>query len=113
MTVAIAKLLGSEEWRREHKVSTITSTSPGVVRMGVTRLAVLLGGRDKVGRPVVVVTARNHSLIGRDMDDMTQYMVHVLVSVCTLDENTASKIKFVKTETIGEHFDPSILSSDM
>ncbi|KAG0725769.1 Phosphatidylinositol transfer protein CSR1 [Chionoecetes opilio] len=54
--------------------------------MGVTRLAVLVDGRDKVGRPVVFVTARNHSLIGRDMDDMTQYMVHVLVRVhmCTV-----------------------------
>lgn len=179
---AYQKMVATEEWRRDFKVSTITASTPGVRRMSGNKLAQVVEGRDKVGRPVVVVTARNHSLIGRDMDDMTQYIVHVLEAICArcgnegedtpdnmclvfelrgfgltcmdypalrklftlmtdhyperlglclvmnaplifsgcwpiirswLDENTASKIKFVNAESIAEHLDPSILPDDM
>lgn len=61
-------------------MSSITASSPGVRRMSTTNLAQVLDARDRKGRPVAVVAVRNHSLIGRNMDDMTQYMLYTLVS---------------------------------
>ncbi|KAK8385115.1 hypothetical protein O3P69_012123 [Scylla paramamosain] len=180
---AYQKMVATEEWRKDFKVASISATTPGVRRMSASNLAQVVDGRDKLGRPVVVVTARNHSLFGRDMNDMTQYIIHVLELICSrcgnegeddipdnmclvfemlgfglscmdypalrklytlmtdhyperlgvclilnaplifsgcwpiirswLDENTASKIKFVKTDSIKEYLDTSILPHDM
>ena len=73
-------MVATEEWRKDFKVASISATTPGVRRMSASNLARVVEGRDKMGRPVVCVMARNHSLFGRDMDDMTQYIVYVLVS---------------------------------
>ncbi|XP_050739755.1 uncharacterized protein LOC127010056 [Eriocheir sinensis] len=176
---AYKKLMATEQWRKETKVSNLTASTPGVRRMSTTNLAEILDARDKKGRPVAIVAVRNHSLLGRDMDDMIQYMLYTLekiqaqcgtekepdvpdnicllfdmrgfrltcmdypalsklfyfmqdhyperLGVCLvlnaplifstcwpiirawLDENTASKIKFVKMENIDEFLDSSLV----
>ncbi|KAK4310039.1 hypothetical protein Pmani_018371 [Petrolisthes manimaculis] len=176
---AYKRILETDRWRGEFGAAKLTIETPGVKRIHNTRICTILEERDRKGRPVVVVTVRNHSFQNRNMDDMTNYIVYSLDSLCArcqkdgldntcivfdmrdfsltcmdypairklfqimsdhyperlgtclivnspylfnacwmiirtwIDENTASKIKFVKTEELSPYIDRDILPKDL
>lgn len=78
------RILATDKWRGEYGAAKLTSETPSVKRTHATRLAVILEERDLKGRPVIVVAVRNHSIQDRNLADVTDYIVYMLVRMYLL-----------------------------
>ncbi|KAK7067349.1 hypothetical protein SK128_010313 [Halocaridina rubra] len=79
---AFEKILATDKWREEFGVAQLTGDSPGVKRSQGHRVYRLLDAKDKLGRPVGYILARNHSFRKRNLEDLTQFIVWKMEEGC-------------------------------
>lgn len=67
----------TNKWREEYGVKRLAD-DPAIAQH--SNKARVLRHRDCIGRPVVYIPAKNHVVAERNLDDLTKFIVHCLVS---------------------------------
>ena len=73
-------ILKNNKWRKDYNVASLTEQHPSVLSNQTLNKAVVLRHRDMQGRPVIYIPAKNHSVNGREIEELTQFIVHCLVN---------------------------------
>lgn len=77
----IQGILKNNKWRKDYNVASLTVDHPSVSKNLSLNKAVVLRHRDMHGRPVIYIPAKNHSVNDREIEELTQFIVHCLVSL--------------------------------
>jgi len=75
---AFQAILKNNKWRKDYNVASLTEQHPSVLSNQTLNKAVVLRHRDMQGRPVIYIPAKNHSVNGREIEELTQFIVHCL-----------------------------------
>lgn len=75
---AFQGILKNNKWRKDYNVASLTVDHPSVSKNLSLNKAVVLRHRDMHGRPVIYIPAKNHSVNDREIEELTQFIVHCL-----------------------------------
>lgn len=73
-------VLKTNKWRIEYNIAELNPDHPDVKKHYEGNKARVLRHRDLIGRPVVYIPAKNHSVNDRNIDELTKFIVYCLVS---------------------------------
>jgi hypothetical protein len=80
---AFTNLLKTHKWRKEFGVENLAQNED-VMQEISTGKAMLLRQRDFKGRPILYIMAKRHNANERDIDAVTKFIVHMLVSIYSI-----------------------------
>ncbi|CAL4104624.1 unnamed protein product, partial [Meganyctiphanes norvegica] len=78
ITAAHKAILATNAWRSEFNVPNISSESPGVSKFQAMKCSIPLEAYDKGGRSVLYCAYRNYKKEGRDIKQLTVFIVYIL-----------------------------------
>ncbi|CAN8006470.1 unnamed protein product [Ixodes hexagonus] len=72
-------ILKCNKWRVEYGVKSISKDDPDIKRNIECKKAMVLPNRDFYGRPVIYIPACKHNVQEREIDELTRFIVYILV----------------------------------
>ncbi|XP_019621718.1 PREDICTED: CRAL-TRIO domain-containing protein C589.09, mitochondrial-like [Branchiostoma belcheri] len=75
-----------EKWRQKYGVENIKPEDPAIQSELATGKGIILEERDKMGRPIILVTVHLHDTKNRDMDVLTKFTVYMLETLSNMSD---------------------------
>ncbi|XP_076040080.1 uncharacterized protein LOC143024788 isoform X1 [Oratosquilla oratoria] len=80
--IAYENILSTSLWRKEFGIPRLEKSLPHIKNFLDQKKAMLLEERDLAGRPLLYIPAKNHSVLQRNLEELTDFVVYCLETSC-------------------------------